>query len=519
MTHSGFPNWFDRCASRLFGSSPSGENCWEETFVQRTPRPNWIEVAIAVALIVAAFSGGAAMAQPPMPPGLEPQPSIPPDLEGLPPQLPPSTLDGPSDFETVPAPQGVPQPVPSGNGGSSGPRAEFGPAPGTRPMDSGIEGEGEIVFEGSNFGQPMWQEGFDGPHQFQTFCDEPVCDGFPFMWDLEATWSFRTEFMVLHRQGPRNVLITRDGSTPEGLDLLTTKDIKFNIEPGMRLTAVRFLGSDMAKRDYLLEMSYFGLHDWDEVARVTGQPLNLGGGVVVGSLLSNFDPSIGGFNRAILHQIEYASQLDSVEANLRIRTSPRREQMVYRPQRGWMVEPSRGFNFSMLGGLRMLVIDETFEFDSVGLVQINGASVGDLGGTYDIETRNRLFGAQIGLAIDSQSPRFSWSVTGRLGPYYNFLQQQQVVSFNDAADPFATDVPGFTRRDSDERVALAGQLSITGRFRLFEHVNLRAGYDFLWVQGLVLAPEQLDFFLAASPTNRNGKALYQGLSLGAEVVW
>ena len=48
----------------------------------------------------------------------------------------------------------------------------------------------------------------------------------------------------------------------------------------------------------------------------------------------------------------------------------------------------------------------------------------------------------------------------------------------------------------------------------------RAGYDFMWVTGLALAPEQLQLVL--NPVNRintNGLIFYQGVSLSLEWMW
>ena len=48
----------------------------------------------------------------------------------------------------------------------------------------------------------------------------------------------------------------------------------------------------------------------------------------------------------------------------------------------------------------------------------------------------------------------------------------------------------------------------------------RASYDFMWITGVALAPEQLQF--VANPVNRintNGMIFAQGVSLGLEWLW
>ena len=466
---------------------------------------------LAIWALSATILAASVMAQPPAPPELDEPPLAPPGLEQMPLNLSPPEENPPSQIEALPVPAARPQairPDDTTTEPGSTPENVAQPQSEKPPTSEGISFEEGLAGDGL---QTYWDE---------SVWDQPACEACPFMWGVKAFWSFEADVVILQRQQARNVLLSHDGAIVNGPDLLTSKSISFNVEPGLRITAKRFLGSDLSHRDYLLELSYFGLLDWSETASAVGSRVDVGGGTEVGSLLSSFDPTIGGFNRADLHRIEYTSHLDNLEMNLRIRNNPVHDRLVYRPRRGWMSEPGDAVHLSMLGGMRFLSVEDNFDFFSMSTITQNGVPTGPISGDYRIETRNRLLGLQIGLAVGSQTPRFSWSVTGRMGPYINFLRQRQNITFNDANDPFAVTTADRSRQENDERVAMVGQVSMVGRFRLLDHFNLRAGYDFMWVQGLALAPEQLDFTDSfAQQTNRNGILLYQGLSLGVEYTW
>ncbi len=49
---------------------------------------------------------------------------------------------------------------------------------------------------------------------------------------------------------------------------------------------------------------------------------------------------------------------------------------------------------------------------------------------------------------------------------------------------------------------------------------MRAGYQVMWLGGLALAPEQLNFdFRQPIVINQRGRLFYQGASLGLEASW
>jgi hypothetical protein len=72
-------------------------------------------------------------------------------------------------------------------------------------------------------------------------------------------------------------------------------------------------------------------------------------------------------------------------------------------------------------------------------------------------------------------------------------------------------------KDSRSDVAAVIEFGVTGKYMITPHFWLNAGYDLMWVTGLALAPEQMDF--SARPSghlNTGGTVFYHGLTAGFE---
>lgn len=67
-----------------------------------------------------------------------------------------------------------------------------------------------------------------------------------------------------------------------------------------------------------------------------------------------------------------------------------------------------------------------------------------------------------------------------------------------------------------------GDISLSAAYRLTDAWKLRAGYNFLWLTGVALAPNQFDFGATLdSGTGLNGGAgvFLHGASLGLDAAW
>ena len=106
--------------------------------------------------------------------------------------------------------------------------------------------------------------------------------------------------------------------------------------------------------------------------------------------------------------------------------------------------------------------------------------------------------------------------TAKAGVLENATQQSQ-----NASD---TGLP-FTLRDTLSKganVSFVGEIGLNAIYKISEHWALRGGYTLIWVDGLALAPNQLDYTFNATsgtPLNHGGNLLLQAVSTGVEFHW
>ena len=257
--------------------------------------------------------------------------------------------------------------------------------------------------------------------------------------------------------------------------MLTTKSLDYDTQAGPRLGFGFRLNERAA-----IEASYFGLHHWEAGAVATGNNnLRLPGDLA----LATFD-----FFDADEMRLNYTSELHNVEVNF--------------------VHHTKYENLSLLVGFRHLSLDETFG--------IHASDIDTAGSDYDIHAINRLYGAQFGGKLEKGWRRFGFELVGKAGIYGNSAQQHTYVGDFDNL---------FIMRNSvtnGSRTAFIGELGLNGTYRLTECLRIRAGYNFLWVEGLARAMDQLDF----TDTPQSGTALVfgkgaflHGANVGLEARW
>ena len=138
-------------------------------------------------------------------------------------------------------------------------------------------------------------------------------------------------------------------------------------------------------------------------------------------------------------------------------------------------------------------------------------------GSYNIRTSNHLIGGQIGARLRRTVNRFGWELTGKAGIYGNSAEQTQTV----------IDFPNFPLRPttsaSGSATAFVGEINLSGIYRLTDVWSAKAGYNAILIENLALAPDQLDFDFAASPSgtvlHRDGGLLLHGANVGLEARW
>ena len=322
----------------------------------------------------------------------------------------------------------------------------------------------------------------------------------------------QAEAVFLHRDNravDRQVVLNT-GKPVGSNTLVMTRDFDFDFEPGIRLLLGYQINECCA-----LEFSYLGGLNWGSRIHVSGSD-NL---AIPGDLgLSSND-----FYNADEMQVDYSSNLNSFELNC-VKTCCCCCCCV--PQSSCADETcgpagcdsgcgsrhakSRSIrSLSIFTGLRYLALDEIFNIHSTDFDE--GTS------DYNIRTENDLFGWQIGATVRRCRGRVGWDLTGKAGIYGNSAKQSQYVT--DFPPPFLLRTHRSTRAGN---VAFVGELGISAWYQLTQHLSIRGGYNLFWIEGVALAPDQLDF----TNTPTSGTALYagnglflHGLSIGVEAYF
>jgi hypothetical protein len=311
-------------------------------------------------------------------------------------------------------------------------------------------------------------------------------------------YDFAIDFMMLKRDDAgRNVDITaRGGGAPV---LLSTNDLDFDYEPSFRFTGVVQVGpgSDV-------EFTYYGLFQHNASGFVR-DPTGF-----LFSVFSDFgtDPLFGfpETDFSLFQRIEYRSTFDSFEVNYRQR---------------WM-SPNCRYQGSWLVGARHFILDEKFRYETVGR-RINVLNPADRARLRsDTDTTNNLTGIQAGGDFwICLLPGLRLGAEAKAGVYGNHAGINNTIGVNDIVSPFNPFLERLTTND----VSFLCDANVQATYRLNYQWTLRGGYNLLFVDGVALAPENLNpvlpFFgdTRTPKINDNGNVFYHGWNVGLEFMW
>jgi len=259
------------------------------------------------------------------------------------------------------------------------------------------------------------------------------------------------------------------------------------------------------------------------------------------------------FNNVLQHTMAYTSTANDFELNARLRPRGRADRLVLDPNGKWRRECQPGNYMSYLFGLRVMSIDEAFHFGSNGTTtsfryaepeevqdpnnpqadpittyEVLEQFDNDVRGDYDVRTHNDLFGFQIGADLIYRKCRWRYGFKAKAGPYVNFSDQYSRITTDEVTLPgiFPDDADqtfaaqNIPRRGRKNSIALLAEVGFVGEYRIRPNMNLRAAYDFMWITGLALAPEQMQFRPdPTSAVNTNGHIFSHGITLTAEWMW
>ncbi|MBM4092640.1 MAG: hypothetical protein FJ276_24970 [Planctomycetes bacterium] len=303
-------------------------------------------------------------------------------------------------------------------------------------------------------------------------------------YDVNAEW------ICLKRDNIGNELVfTTDGLN--GAPVLRMSDLDFGHVSGFRTSMAVQLSAGNN-----IEGGYMGTFNWASMAQAVSNIHNLF------SVMSEYGTApFNGFDetdRAGVHRIEYSSGFDAFELNYR---------------RRWMAPNSR-VQGSWMAGARYLYMAEDFKYVTQAPIN-NGAQM-----YYQCSTMNSMTGGQLGADLWlCVIPGINVGIDGKAGLFGNRTKQQTHID----ATTFTTGP--VVEEMSEGTPALLAESNVTFLWRINQNWTLRAGYMFMWMDGLALAS---DNFNAAPPfvagqrvvnLHNNTHVFYHGGTAGLEWQW
>ena len=360
-------------------------------------------------------------------------------------------------------------------------------------------------------------------------------------WFRRGYWYSQQDIVVLLRTDLKNMNITAntDASFTNNPPRLTSKTVTPTYAPGTRLTLGRFLGQDVANRDYTLEVAFLGLFDYTERANLQGNlktilgPTNefrfsqsvdpttgigILGWVVTGDPVPGFSviqlDSSGFFFDDLRQDVLYSSDLNSLELNLRVLGRPLRDRIALQPNGSWVRHGTPSHLLSGLIGLRGLSINELFRYQS------NSVNSDLDEGTYQVQTQNDMFGIQIGADLSENYARWSWGGRFKAGSLYNFADRRSNLHWRiDRPDLGVSEEFSNSEKIDKENLAIVVEGGLMATWQMRANLSARIAYDAMYVTGIGVATENLRIDSTFPPFETTSNAIYHGLSVGFEMLW
>ena len=379
---------------------------------------------------------------------------------------------------------------------------------GSPVMPATYEGEG-LVPEA----QPVEEMGgFRGNFQLHRllnlvlpYAEGGICS--PRWYDIHFETTYLTRDEV-----SRTVVLSSDGNAGLGdpLVALSTDDLNFDDEIGFRVSAAVQLGPGFS-----IEGGWQGLNNFVASAAVSDENDDLY------SAMSDFGanpppqsgPPVvrGGFpqtDSAEYHAIEYSTSFDAADLFFR---------------RRWLA-PNCRFQGSWLMGVRYFQLKEAFRHQTFVDYEIpSNPEPNDVAGSmdYHVGTLNSMVGYQLGGDLwVAVIPGLKVGAEAKAGVFVNRADQETKIYANDIDGPVLFSFEHVGK----ESAAMVTQADIMITWRINPNFTFRGGYQFLYADGVALAPEN---FNAESPfagnrfptINDNGHVYFHGSTFGLEYLW
>ena len=312
-----------------------------------------------------------------------------------------------------------------------------------------------------------------------TACDEcsslePCCNLCPCNYIV-------VESLIMHRDnGSMSQPLVMDINSQE--TLLSTTDLTPNTGAGFRIIA-----GHRINECYGIELGYFKLFGMgDDMSVVRNDSIMMPGDLGLGI--------VNNFFGADQVDVRYNSNLQGVEANL-VRCT---------------ICCDRGRSVEFLTGFRYFNLADNFSLTSFDSSESST--------TYNVNTTNQLYGGQVGVRLRRCYGQWSFEGTGKAGLYGNDAQQQ-----SDALLDFPNNFEVRPAVGGDtSQVAFASDLNFTAIYQLNSTWGVRGGYNLMWLDGVSLAPDQLDFTnssTSGTAITADSTVFLHGINLGLEARW
>ncbi len=257
----------------------------------------------------------------------------------------------------------------------------------------------------------------------------------PYNPDLAFTATLTGGAIVFQRVGKDAGTLVQNSLVPgEGLD---TTDIDFNSQAGFDVSAVLY-----SEYHPEVEVRFFSIDDWNERIFVPTTP-------DVNGLRINTSPLLFTSPGVTAITGEYHSGLHNFETNMRLNLG------MFKP----------------LAGFRYIELDERI---LLGFAPTTN--------TYDVSTRNRLYGGQIGLLVQTTFNRLSFNLAGKCGVFGNEAGQ---------TTGFFTGLVPVTASVNTAGASVLGEFSANTELHLTKSVSVLAGYQLIGITGVALAANQI----------------------------
>lgn len=324
--------------------------------------------------------------------------------------------------------------------------------------------------------------------------DEPLTPPTPYQPPTQ-TFYVVSDFVGFSRLSPTATFARANRTTT----VLSGDDLEYAIAPGLRgILGVRLTDY------YALEVGYLGLFDFNEQESVRSPDLNTF--QTQGNLFSPFtnfgNPAQPGLDFNNFVSVASETQFNTGELNVR---------------RRWDL-PSSGFQATGIWGLRYMSLADRFSYRSRSAVPVpNGSAVAD-----DVNAYNRMFGTQLGGALEMHIERRAWINLEAKGLMLSNAAEQN-TQFS-TGPQFGPPTQTITGTGSQRRLCLGVDVQASLSWRFSPAIVGRVGYQAIFLEGVALGSDNFEKNLsnvAVDPSElvSDSRMTFHGPFTGLTVTW